>query len=160
VRIGTRGGISDFAVIGAVFFIVLTMAVVGVFVFSSAQGLGLGAAWDGTMATLEGSFIMLGVGLLFFLFVGMIAAAYLASQVGSSPALIVIGILLLLPIVLFAAGMSAGWTDIATGPMAAAAASIPYVNDVMNNFVVIVLFGSAVLLLALYAGYRVHGGAG
>jgi hypothetical protein len=158
--IGQRGGISDFAVIGVVFFIVLTLAVVGVFVFSQAKAFPLGAAWTGTMATVEGSFIMLGVGLLFFLFVGMIAAAYLASQVGSSPALIVIGILLLLPIVLFAAGISAGWTDIASGPMAAAAASIPFVNDVMNNFVVIILFGSALLLLALYAGYRVHTGAG
>jgi hypothetical protein len=156
-----RGGISDFAVIGVVFFIVLTLAVVGVFVFSQAETFtSLGSAWTGTMTTVKGSFIMLGVGLLFFLFVGMIAAAYLASQVGSSPALIVIGILLLLPIVLFAAGISAGWTDIATGPMAAAAASIPFVNDVMNNFVVIILFGSALLLLALYAGYRAHTGAG
>jgi hypothetical protein len=158
--IGQRGGIADFAVIGTVFFIVLTLAVIGVYVFNAAQGVGLGAAWDGVMATVEGSFIMLGIGLLFFLFVGMIAAAYLASQVGSSPALIVIGILLLLPIVLLAAGLSMGWTAIASGDLAAAAASIPYVNDVMNNFVVIVLLGSAVLLLALYAGYRVHSAVG
>jgi hypothetical protein len=158
--IGQRGGIADFAVIGTVFFIVLTLAVIGVYVFNAAQGVGLGAAWDGVMATVEGSFIMLGIGLLFFLFVGMIAAAYLASQVGSSPALIVIGILLLLPIVLLAAGLSMGWTAIATSDLSAAAASIPYVNDVMNNFVVIVLLGSAVLLLALYAGYRVHSAVG
>jgi hypothetical protein len=153
-------GIADFAVIGTVFFIVLALAVAGVYVFSAAQGLGLGAEWDGIMVTVEGSFIMLGVGLLFFLFVGMIAAAYLATQVGSSPALIVIGILLLLPIVLLAAGLSMGWTAVATSSLGAAASSIPFVDTVMNNFVVIVLFGSALLLVALYAGYRVHGGAG
>ena len=156
-----RGFAADFIVIATVFFIVLTLAVLGVYVFSTAGAVtGLGSAWTGTMATLENTFIMLGIGLLFFLFVGMIAAAYLASQVGSSPALIVIGLLLLIPIIILAAGLSMGWTAIATSDLSAAAASIPYVNDVMNNFVVIVLFGTAILLLALYAGYRVHSGAG
>lgn len=156
----SRGSVQDFAIIGLVFFIVMTLAVTGIYIFSSAQGLGLGATWDGIMQTLENSFIMLGMGLLFFLFVGMIASAYMASQIGSSPALIVLGLLLLLPIVLLAAGLSMGWTSIATGDLSAAAASVPYVDVVMNNFVVIILFGTALVLLALYTGYKVRSEAG
>lgn len=155
-----KGYVADFAVIAVVFFLVLTLAVISIYIFSTAQGVGLGSTWDGIMATMENTFIMLGMGLLFFLFVGMIAAAYLASQVGSSPALLVIGLLLLIPIIMLAAGLSMSWTTIASGDLSAAAASIPYVNDVMNNFVVIVLFGTSLLLLALYAGYKVHTGAG
>lgn len=152
----SKGFVNDFAVVAVVFFIVLTLAVIGVYVFNSAQGLGLGSAWNGTMATLEGTFIMLGVGLLFFLFIGMIATAYLATQIASSPALLVIGLLLLLPIVLLGAGLSMGWTSIATSDLSTATASIPFVNTVMNNFILIVLFGTALLILALYAGYRSH----
>ena len=152
-----KGNVSDFAVMGVVFFIVLTLAVVGVYVFSTAGALpGLGASWSGTMATLQNAFIMIGVGMIFFLFVGMIVAAYMASQVGSSPALLVIGLLLLFPIILLAAGLSMGWTDIASGDLSVAAASIPFVNDIMNNFVLIVLIGTGLLLIALYAGYRIR----
>ena len=157
-----KGSIADFAVIALVFFIVMTLAVVGIYIFNTAgtAGASLGSSWTGIMATMENTFIMLGIGLLFFLFLGMIASAYLASQVGSSPALIVIGILVLIPIILLAGGLSLAWTDIASGDLATSASSIPYANIVMDNFVLIVLLGSALLLLALYAGYRMQTSSG
>ena len=143
--------------IAATFFILATLAVVGILIFSTAQTTGIFD--NGVMKTVENSFVMIGVGAIIFIIGSIVVAAALAYQVGSSPALIVVGLILLPILVIFTAGLSMGWTSIATDPtLAASAASIPFINEIMNNLVLIVLLASVVVIVAMYAGYKVMRG--
>ena len=151
-----KGSYTDYMGIAATFFILAVMAATFIMMFTVMGDASVFAPVAGFFVTMQIMFINLGVGLLFFLFGSIIVAAALAARVGASPALIVIGILMLPVVIIFVAGLSMGWTAVATagGGLGAAAARIPLMDIVMNNFVLIALLAVAVIMVATYAGYR------
>lgn len=155
----SKGSITDVFGILGIFFLVVVMAAIGIFIFVVA-GDSLGVSFpvvSGIFAAFENGFIMIIMGMIVFLFGGMIVAAYLASQVGSTPALIVISILLLPVLIIFAAALSMGWTALAGsgGTIGTTIAAIPFINLIMNNLILIALLFIVIVAVALYAGYKV-----
>jgi len=149
-----KGSVTDIMAVTATFFILAVLSVVGLLIFNTAIDTGIFDS--GVMGAVQNSFLMIGVGAIIFIIGAIVVAAALAYQVGSTPALIVVGIILLPVIVIFIAGLSMGWTAIATDPgTAAAAASIPFMNLIMNNLVLIAVLASILMIVAMYAGYKV-----